>query len=60
MIRNQGFREIALDFPLLLILFTIICSRKCICFKETSQNIKITKSGFINAERLAGGINSCN
>ncbi|WP_277493945.1 hypothetical protein [Bacillus cereus] len=54
MIRNQGFREIALDFPLLLILFTIIC------FNETSQNIKITKSGFINAERLAGGINSCN
>ena len=43
MIRNQGFTEIALDLYCVITFFTIICSRKCICFKETSQNIIMTK-----------------
>ena len=59
MIRNQGFTEIALDLTC-VITFAILFCRKCICFKETSQNIIMTKRSFINAEGLAGGINSCN
>ena len=42
MIRNQGFTEIALDLTVLL-LFSFICSRKCIGIKETSQNIMMKK-----------------